>query len=160
MPHAIYPGSFDPITNGHLDIIERGCKLFEKVTIGILLNPSKNPMFTVEERLDMIREVIKPWPMVEVDTFHGLLVDYARERKANCIVRGLRAVTDFEYELQMAQMNRHMQPDIETVFLMSADVYSFVSSKLVKEIFLLGRPVSKFVPRYVEERMREKLTRR
>ncbi len=162
MCRAVYPGSFDPITNGHLDIIQRGCKLFDKITIGVLVNQQKSPLFTVEERIEIIRQVVEPLQspktLIEVESFSGLLVDFAQQKRADCIVRGLRAVSDYEYELQMAQMNRHMESDIETVFLMSDEAYSFVSSRLVKEIFILGRPVSQFVPALVEERMREKVS--
>ncbi len=156
MTRAIYPGSYDPLTNGHLDIIERGCKLFDEIIVAILINPSKNPLFSLEERIEIIREVIAPFETVRVDTFDGLLVNYARQQRADCIVRGIRAVSDYEYELQMALMNRRMEPDIETVFMMSADTYSYVSSRLVKEIFFLGRDVTGLVPPIVEERMRRK----
>ncbi len=156
MTRAIYPGSYDPLTNGHLDIIERGCALFDEIVVAILINPSKNPLFTLEERIEIIREVIAPLDKVRVDTFDGLLVNYAKQQQADCIVRGIRAVSDYEYELQMALMNRRMEPNIETVFMMSADTYSYVSSRLVKEIFFLGREVTGLVPPIVEDRMRRK----
>ncbi len=152
---AIYPGSFDPITNGHLDIIERSSKLFDEVTVSVLLNIDKHPLFTTDERVEMIREVI-PWANVRVDTFHGLLVHYAIEKQAQVIVRGIRAISDYEYELQMALMNRRMEPEVETVFLMAAEEYSYLSSRLIKEIFKLGGPITGLVPEQVEKRMREK----
>lgn len=158
MTRAIYPGSFDPLTNGHLDIIERSCKLFDEIIVAILVNPEKRPMFSTEERLEMIREVVAPLAKVKVDTFNGLLVTYAQAQEADCIVRGIRAISDYEYELQMALMNRRMQPNIETVFMMSADTYSYVSSRLVKEIFLLGREVTGLVPPLIADRMRQKLS--
>ena len=152
---AIYPGSFDPITNGHLDIIERSSRLFDEVIVSVLVNLDKHPMFTTDERIEMIREVT-PWANVQVETFHGLLVHYAIEKRAQVIVRGIRAVSDYEYELQMALMNRRMQPEVETVFLMAAEEYSYLSSRLIKEIFKLGGPISGLVPELVEKRMREK----
>ncbi|MEW6211485.1 MAG: pantetheine-phosphate adenylyltransferase [Acidobacteriota bacterium] len=152
---AIYPGSFDPITNGHLDIIERSSRLFDEVIVSVLVNLDKHPLFTVDERVEMIREVV-PWANVEVDTFHGLLVHYAIEKNAQVIVRGIRAISDYEYELQMALMNRRMQPQVETVFLMAAEEYSYLSSRLIKEIFKLGGPIAGLVPELVEKRMREK----
>ncbi len=153
---AIYPGSFDPITNGHLDIIERSSKLFDEVIVSVLVNVDKHPMFSTDERVEMIREVI-PWENVQVETFHGLLVHYAIEKQAQVIVRGIRAVSDYEYELQMALMNRRMQPKIETVFLMAAEKYSFLSSRLTKEVFRLGGHISGLVPELVEKRMHEKV---
>jgi pantetheine-phosphate adenylyltransferase len=153
---AVYPGSFDPITNGHLDIIERGLSVFEEVTIAILLNPEKQPLFTVEERVEIIRETYQGNPRVRVDTFSGLLVDYAEKAGASVIVRGLRAISDFEYEFQMALMNRRLNPRIETVFMMPAEGYSYVSSRLVKEVFQLGGKVTELVPPVVERRLREK----
>src|SRR5580765_4566843 len=121
---ALYPGSFDPLTNGHVDIIERGARLFDRVAVAILLNPGKQPLFSVDERVAIVREVFKGRPNIEVDTFAGLLVDYAQERRASVIVRGLRAVADFEFELQMALMNRHLSADIETIFMMPAEQYT------------------------------------
>ena len=164
MQRAIYPGSFDPVTNGHLDIIERGCKLFDEIIIGILVNPDKQPFFTVEERQEMLNDVIKSINhgrcAVRVDSFSGLLVNYAVAQEASVIVRGIRAISDYEYELQMALMNRRLEPGIETVFMMPAEIYSYVSSRLVKEVFHLGGDVSGLVPPLVEKRMKEKLNQR
>jgi pantetheine-phosphate adenylyltransferase len=161
MRRAIYPGSFDPVTNGHLDIIERGCKLFDEIIIGILVNPDKQPLFTVEERQEMLTEVInsinKRNCTLRVDSFSGLLVNYAVAQQANVIVRGIRAISDYEYELQMALMNRRLEPGIETVFMMPAETYSYVSSRLVKEVFHLGGVVTGLVPPLIEKRMKEKL---
>lgn len=152
---AIYPGSFDPMTMGHLDIIERSAKLFDEVIVAVLVNHDKQPMFTVEERVEMIRQAAR-WPNVYVGTFAGLLVDYANEQKAQVIVRGIRAISDYEYELQMALMNRRLEPSLETVFMMPAEAYSYVSSRLVKEVFQLGGNIEGLVPALVEERMRQK----
>jgi pantetheine-phosphate adenylyltransferase len=151
---AIYPGSFDPLTNGHVDIIQRGAKLFDRIVVAILLNVEKSPLFTVAERVDIAREVFADNPKVEVDTFDGLLVDYARRKHAGVIVRGLRAISDFEYEMQMALMNRNLNPNVETVFMMPAEPYTYVSSRLVKEVAALGGSVTNLVPRLVEERLR------
>jgi len=140
---------------GHLDIIERSTKLFDEVIVAVLLNADKQPMFTAAERLKMIREV-SPWPNVRVDTFDGLLVHYAVAQKAGVIVRGIRAISDYEYELQMALMNRRLEPGVETVFLMAAEAYSYLSSRLIKEVFRLGGSVGELVPQLVEQRMREK----
>lgn len=153
---AVYPGSFDPITNGHYDIIARGLSVFDEVIIAILLNVDKSPLFTVAERVELIRETYKGDRRVRVDTFSGLLVDYAERVGASVIVRGLRAISDFEYEFQMALMNRRLNPRIETVFMMPAEGYSYVSSRLVKEVFQLGGPVTELVPTVVERRLREK----
>jgi pantetheine-phosphate adenylyltransferase len=153
---AIYPGSFDPLTNGHVDIIQRGSRLFDRIVVAILLNIEKAPLFTVAERVAIARDVFREWPNVEVDTFDGLLVDYARRRKASVIVRGLRAVSDFEYEMQMALMNRRLNPDVETVFMMPAEPYTYVSSRLVKEVVALGGSVKGLVPATVEDRLRDK----
>ena len=154
---AIYPGSFDPITNGHLDLIERGCRLFDKLIVSILRNESKLPLFSVEERVEMLREVVGGYSNVEVDSFDGLLVDYAARQNATVLLRGIRAISDYEYELQMALMNRRLRPLIETVFMMSSEAYSFISSRLVKEVFGLGGAVSGLVPPPVEARLRERL---
>ncbi|HEV8202939.1 MAG TPA: pantetheine-phosphate adenylyltransferase [Pyrinomonadaceae bacterium] len=161
MRRAIYPGSFDPVTNGHLDIIERGCKLFDEIIIGILVNPDKQPLFTVEERQQMLTEVVnginKGNCTLRVDSFSGLLVKYAVAQQADVIVRGIRAISDYEYEFQMALMNRRLEPGIETVFMMPAETYSYVSSRLVKEVFHLGGVVTGLVPPLIEKRMKEKL---
>jgi pantetheine-phosphate adenylyltransferase len=154
---AVYPGSFDPITNGHLDIIARGLKVFDEVIIAILHNPEKRALFSVEERVAIIREAYRRNPRVRVDTFSGLLVDYAVKVKATVIVRGLRAVSDFEFEMQMAMMNRRLNPRIETVFMMPAERYSYLSSRLVKEVFELGAPVVDLVPGAALRRLREKV---
>jgi len=153
---AIFPGSFDPITNGHLDIIGRGLKVFERVIIATLVNAEKRSLFTTEERVEIIREAYRGNPRVSVDSFSGLLVDYAMRVGAGVIVRGLRAISDFEYEFQMALMNRHLNPDFETVFMMPAEHYSYLSSRLVKEVFQLGGDVGTLVPPVVERRLREK----
>lgn len=152
---AIYPGSFDPLTNGHLDIIERSARLFDEVVVAILVNPAKQSMFPVEERCAIISEVVGS-DRVRVDTFHGLLVHYAIEQQATAIIRGIRAVSDYEYELQMALMNRRLEPRVETLFLMSNEAYSFVSSRLVKEVASLGGSVNGMVPTIVEERLLER----
>ena len=153
---AIYPGSFDPLTNGHVDIIRRGSRLFDRIVIAILVNLEKAPLFTVAERVSLAREVFQGWSNVEVDTFDGLLVDYARRKQATVIVRGLRAVSDFEYEMQMALMNRRLNPEVETVFMMPAEPYTYLSSRLVKEVVALGGSVHGLVPDVVEDRLREK----
>src|SRR5215211_8544745 len=161
MRRAIYPGSFDPVTNGHLDIIERGCKLFDEIIVSILVNPDKQPFFTLEERREMLTEVLQDISQgkctVRVDSFRGLLVNYAVAQQANVIVRGIRAISDYEYELQMALMNRRLEPGVETVFMMPAEIYSYVSSRLVKEVFQLGGAVTGLVPPLVERRMKEKM---
>ncbi|MGI8495177.1 MAG: pantetheine-phosphate adenylyltransferase [Pyrinomonadaceae bacterium] len=158
---AIFPGSFDPLTNGHLDIIKRSLPLFDEIIIAVLNNPEKQPMFSVEERCDLIREIL---PIVKngkcdlvVDSFSGLTADFARKKAASAIVRGIRAVSDYEYELRMALMNRRLEPEIETVFLMAAEEYSYVSSNLMKQVFTLGGRVEGLVPELVERKMREKL---
>jgi len=153
---AVYPGSFDPLTNGHVDIIERGARLFDRIIVAMLVNAEKSPLFTMAERVEIARAVFKNHPNVEVDTFDGLLVDYVARRQANVIVRGLRAVSDFEYEFQMALMNRELASSIETVFMMPAVKYSYISSRLIKEVFALGGKVHGLVPDMVEARLREK----
>lgn len=153
---AVYPGSFDPLTNGHVDIISRGSRVFDRIIVAILLNVEKAPLFTVSERVEIAREVFAKYPNVEVDTFDGLLVEYARRRQAGVIVRGLRAISDFEFEMQMALMNRHLNPEVETVFMMPAVPYTYVSSRLVKEVVALGGSVTTLVPSLVEDRLREK----
>ena len=154
---AVYPGSFDPLTNGHVDIIERGTHLFEKIIVAILVNAEKAPLFSTEERVAIVRDVFRGRPNVEVDTFDGLLVDYVERRKARVIVRGLRAISDFEFEFQLALMNRRLNSDIETVFMMPAEQYSYISSRLIKEVFSLGGLVHGLVPDMVEERLRQKV---
>jgi len=154
---AIYPGSFDPVTNGHLDLIERGANIFDRLIVSILRNFDKDPLFTVEERVEMLRDVVRPWPNVEVDVFSGLLVEYARLREANVILRGIRAVSDYEYELQMALVNRKLNPNVETVFMMPKLSYSFLSSRIVREIAQLGGSLTGLVPPAVEERLRAKI---
>src|SRR3954453_15028601 len=153
---AIYPGSFDPLTNGHVDIIHRGARLFDRIVIAVLVNLEKAPLFTVPERVEIAREAFRGWANVEVDTFDGLLVDYARKRRAGVIVRGLRAVSDFEFEMQMALMNRRLNPDVETVFMMPAEPYTYVSSRLVKEVVALGGSGTKLGPTGVQQRLPEK----
>jgi pantetheine-phosphate adenylyltransferase len=153
---AVYPGSFDPLTNGHIDIIQRGLRLFDRVVIAVLINQEKAPLFTVPERVQIAREVFRERANVEVDTFDGLLVEYAQMKKASVIVRGLRAVSDFEYEMQMALMNRRLCPEVETVFMMPAEPYTYVSSRLIKEVVALGGSVHDLVPDIVERRLREK----
>ena len=154
---AIYPGSFDPLTNGHLDLIERGSKIFDRLIVAILQNAEKEPLFTLAERLEMLREMTRPMANVEIDTFQGLLVDYAHRRGASALLRGIRAISDYEYELQMALMNRKLGPELETVFMMPAEAYSYVSSRLVKQIIQLGGSVSGLIPPSVEERVRRKV---
>ena len=155
---AIYPGSFDPVTNGHLDLIARGEKMFDALIVAVLRNAEKAPLFTVKERVEMLREVTKQWPGVEIDVFDGLLVDYARKRGAGVILRGIRAVSDYEYELQMALMNRKLEPRLETVFMLPGELYSYLSSKLVREIAQLGGPLTGLVPDVVEQRLRAKVS--
>ena len=154
---AVFPGSFDPLTNGHVDIITRGTRLFDRIIVAILVNAEKQPLFSMEERVEIAREVFKDMPSVEVDTFAGLLVDYVERRKAHAIVRGLRAVSDFEYEFQMALMNQRLNGRIETVFMMPAEQYTYISSRLIKEVFALGGRVHGLVPDMVEERLRTKV---
>jgi pantetheine-phosphate adenylyltransferase len=157
---AIYPGSFDPLTNGHLDLIDRGSRIFGELRVAILRNPEKNPLFTVEERLEMLQETTGSYANVHIDTFEGLLVEYAERANARIILRGIRAVSDYEYELQMALMNRKLSPRIETVFMMPAEAYSYVSSRLVKEIVKLGGSVQGLIPELVEKRLRSKVQTR
>jgi pantetheine-phosphate adenylyltransferase len=153
---AIYPGSFDPLTMGHVDIIQRGSRFFDRIVVAVSYNVHKSHLFTVHERVDIAREVFRDRANVEVDTFDGLLVDYARHKHANVIVRGLRAVSDFEYEMQMALMNRRLNQEVETIFMMPAEKYTYVSSRLVKEVVALGGSVQGIVPEIVERRLREK----
>ena len=159
MPAAIYPGSFDPLTNGHLSIIQRGLKMFDRVIVAIALNPKKAPLFTVEERLELIREAC-PDPRVEVDHFEGLLVSYARRRNVKVLLRGLRAVSDFDYEFQMANMNRTLAPDVETVFMMTGEDYFYISSQLVREVASMGGDVDDLVPTNVLARLNQKFGRK
>ena len=159
MTSCVFPGSFDPVTYGHLDIIERASKICNKLVIGVLMNSKKTPLFSIDERVNMIREVTKNIPNVVVDSFDGLLIDYAKSINAEAIVRGLRAVTDFEYELQIAQTNRVQCPDIDTVFLTTALEYSYLSSTIVKEFASYGSDISKFVPDYVAEKVKNKLAK-
>ena len=154
---AIYPGSFDPITNGHLDLIERGSRLFDRLVVAVLTNLEKEPLFTVAERVEMLQEATRDISNISVDTFHGLLVDYARQKHAQALLRGIRAFTDYEYELQMALMNRKLEPALETVFLMPALSMTYVSSRLVREVFRLGGSVKDLVPPLVEERLHQKI---
>jgi pantetheine-phosphate adenylyltransferase len=155
---AVCPGSFDPITYGHLDIIQRGAKVFDEVYVCVLNNSSKKPLFTVEERVQLIEEVTKPIPNVKVDTFQGLLVDYAKSVNANAIIRGLRAVSDFEYEMQITSVNRVLNEDIETFFVMTNNQYSFLSSSIVKEVAKYNGNISELVPKPVEEALKKKFS--
>jgi len=154
---AVYPGTFDPLTNGHVDIISRGARLFDRIIVAILVNGEKSPLFTMAERVDIARAVFTDQPNVEVDTFDGLLVDYVERRNAQVIVRGLRAVSDFEFEFQMALMNQRLRPKIDTIFMMPAEQYTYISSRLIKEVFALGGRVHGLVPDMVEARLRDKL---
>ena len=153
---AIYPGSFDPLTNGHLDLIARAAKIFDHLVVAILRNSSKNPLFTVEERVAMLSEGIAEFDNVSISTFDGLLVEFAQEQRAHAVVRGIRAISDYEYEFQMALMNRRLSPDVETIFLMPDAKYSFVSSRLVKEVFELGGSIDGLVPKFVIDRLKDK----
>lgn len=153
---AVYPGSFDPITNGHFDIIQRGLKIFDNILIAVLENPKKKPLFSTQERISMIKETFAGYKNIEVKAFHGLLVEFAKKNKAKIVIRGLRAVSDFEYEFQMALMNRKLNPEIETFFMMPSVSYSFLSSNLAKEIFMLGGCLKDLVPSQVEKKLREK----
>lgn len=160
MKIAIYPGTFDPITNGHLDILERAINLFDKVIVSIARNSSKDPLFPEQERLELIRQAIKSYKQVEVDSFEGLLVDYAKKKKATAVVRGLRAISDFEYELQMALMNRKLNPNVQTVFLMPNEKYTYLNSTIVREIARLGGDVTDFVPPVVKEALNRKFKKK
>lgn len=160
MLKGIYPGSFDPVTYGHLDVIERSSKLVDELIVGVLNNKAKSPLFSAEERVRMLNEVTKDMPNVTVVPFEGLLVDFARKMDAGLVIRGLRAITDFEYELQMAQTNHKMEPDVETVFLTTSLDYSYLSSTTVKEVAAFGGDISQFVPETIERRIQEKIMKR
>ncbi|HKB07309.1 MAG TPA: pantetheine-phosphate adenylyltransferase [Candidatus Polarisedimenticolia bacterium] len=153
---AVYPGTFDPITNGHLDILTRGVKLFDRIVVAILRNADKDPLFSLDERVDILKTVVGRWSNVSVETFDGLLVDFARARGAQVIVRGLRALSDFEYEFQMTLMNQRLEPGIQTVFMMPSEAYSYVSSRLVKEVARLGGDVTGLVPPDVASRLKKR----
>ena len=154
---AIFPGTFDPITNGHLDLIQRGSRIFDELVVAVLRNPDKNPLFTLNERVEMLREVTLDHDNVSVETFDGLLVDFARACGASAVLRGIRAISDYEYEFQMALMNRRLAPEVEVVFMMPAQRYTFVSSRLIKEVHLLGGEIEGLVPPIVLERLRAKV---
>jgi len=154
---AVYPGSFDPVTNGHIDVIKRAIELFDRVVVAVIENPAKKALFSVDERTEMLRAVTRRLRGVAVSHFNGLLVDYAKKKRASIIVRGLRAVSDFEYEFQMALTNRKLAPEVETVFLMPAEAYTYLSSSIVKEVVSLNGRVEGLVPRQVETRLRRKL---
>jgi pantetheine-phosphate adenylyltransferase len=154
---ALYPGTFDPPTNGHVDLIQRGSKLFEHLTVAILKNPVKNPLFAVDERVEMLKEVTASLPNVSVSTFDGMMVDFARKLGASAVLRGIRAISDYEYEFQMALMNRRLAPEIETVFLQPAGRYSFISSRMLKEVFSFGGDVTGLVPPNVLKRLRSRI---
>ena len=157
---AVYPGSFDPITNGHLDLIQRCAPLVDHLVVAVLRNEHKLPLFSLEERVAMMQEVLEEFPNVEVDSFDGLLVDYARRKNAQLLLRGIRAISDYEYELQMALMNRRLAPEIETMFMMAGEAYSFISSKLVKEVIGLGGNINGLVPLSVEEKLKQRFLSR
>lgn len=159
MKTAIYPGSFDPVTYGHIDIIKRGAKLFDKLIVAVLLNPSKKPLFSVQERIELLKTVTYDIPNVEIDYFDGLLVDYAKKFNANAIIKGLRMVSDFEYEFQMALINKKLNPSVETIFLMTNAKYGYLSSSVVKEIAEFGGCLSDFVPDIVEQKLKEKFSK-
>jgi pantetheine-phosphate adenylyltransferase len=156
---ALYPGTFDPPTNGHVDLIQRGAKLFEHLTVAILNNPVKNPLFTVEERVEMLQESTAALPNVSISTFDGLMVEFARQQGATAVLRGIRAISDYEYEFQMALMNRRLAPEIETVFLQPAGRYSFISSRMLKEVFSFGGDVTGLVPPNVLKRLRGRMSK-
>jgi pantetheine-phosphate adenylyltransferase len=154
---ALYPGTFDPLTYGHLDLIERGVRVVDRLIVAVLRNEQKSPLFSAEERMEMLAEAARKYDNVEIDCFDGLLVDFARRKQATVILRGIRAISDYEYELQMALMNRRLAPSIETMFMMAGEAYSFISSRLVKEVFGLGGEIAGLVPPGVEARLRQRL---
>lgn len=158
MVKAVYPGSFDPVTNGHLDIIDRASKVFDHLIVAVLENPRKTPMFTIEERVMMLNEIITPYPNVEVDYYRGLLVEYAKKREAGIIIKGLRAISDFEFEFQMALVNRKLSCDVETMFMMTNNMYSYISSSIVKEVASYGGDIRELVPSQVYPMIMKKLT--
>jgi pantetheine-phosphate adenylyltransferase len=158
MRTVIYPGSFDPLTNGHLDVIQRATKLFDRVIVAVARSESKHPLFTLEEREEMVRHAVRHWPHVETDAFEGLLIEYVERRSAQAVIRGLRAVSDFEFEFQLALMNRKLNESIETIFMMPKDTYTFLSSRIVKEIASLGGDVSAFVPAHVRSALAGKFS--
>lgn len=154
---AVYPGTFDPVTNGHLDLVQRCAPLVDKLVVSVLANETKSPLFSAKERVEMLSEVLKSFNNVEIDSFDGLLIDYARRKGARLILRGIRAISDYEYELQMALMNRRLAPEIETMFMMAGEAHSFISSRLVKEVIRLGGNISGLVPPSVEEILRRRI---
>jgi pantetheine-phosphate adenylyltransferase len=156
---ALYPGTFDPPTNGHVDLIQRGARIFDELVVAILVNPVKNPLFTVEERVEMLKEATRTLGNVSIATFDGLMVEFARQQGASVVLRGIRAISDYEYEFQMALMNRRLAPEVETVFLQPAGRYSFVSSRMVKEVFSVNGDVSGLVPANVLKRLRGRMSR-
>lgn len=158
MKVAVYPGTFDPITNGHIDIVQRAATLFDKVIVAVATNPQKEPLFSVEERMDMIAAVMQDYPQVEIDRIEGLIVDYALRKEANAIIRGLRAISDFEYEFQMALVNRKLSEELITVFLMPRENYTYLNSSIVKELAHFGGNIRCFVPEYVRQKIQEKMT--
>ena len=153
---AVYPGSYDPLTNGHIDIIERGLKIFDKIIVAALKNPSKTYLFSLEERMQIMRNTFEKYDRIEIDYFEGLLVDYLKKRSINTVVRGLRAISDFEIEFQMALMNRQIEPQIETIFLVPSVNYSFVSSRLIKQVYQMGGEIKAMVPAFVDQKLKEK----
>ena len=157
MPKVVYPGSFDPISHGHIDLVRRGLKVFSEVTVAVARNEGKSPLFTTEERVEMVREVLKDTPNLRIDSYDGMTVDYVHSVGASVILRGIRTISDFEYEFQMALTNSHFADDIEMVFMMTGDKYAFLSSHFIKEVVTLGGDVSGFVPPFVEQRLKEKL---
>jgi pantetheine-phosphate adenylyltransferase len=157
MRTAVYPGSFDPITNGHLDVIQRAARLFDRVIVAVAINESKTPMFTMAQRKDLTARAVEHLPNVEVDTFTGLLVDYVQSKKGEAVIRGLRAVSDFEFEFQLALMNRKLNEKVETIFMMPKETYTFISSRMIKEVARLGGDVSSFVPAHVEQALHKKV---